>query len=385
MIISSHAGRDSVFRNSALVAIATTRCTGRLAEYLRHWSFDRILDLVRLMVSMLCSRTPGFVSVAGTSRGFFPSLRGSCTEKFYCELRGAFLLTRPTRKHSRLLSLGLTGNTVAMAGTRPSYESVSLSENVEVFIRPVRSDNFSYLIWEKSANVCAVVDPFSPRGLVDLAKSLGAPITTSLTTHRHDDHSGGNLELATLVPGVEIVGSTYENVPGATLQMSDGETLTLRGGSLTFKALHTPCHTNGHLCFVTETDTPAVFSGDTLFVGGCGRFFEGDGKAMEHSLNKVLASLPDNCLVLCGHEYTVSNLRFAAAIDGNNEAVKRKLEWASGQIASNLHTIPSTIGEEKTYNPFMRTSDRTMKLDVDLPDATAAEVMTAIRAKKDKF
>lgn len=267
----------------------------------------------------------------------------------------------------------------------PSYKSVSLSEDVEVFIRPVRADNFSYLIWEKSANVCAVVDPYSPKGLVDLAISLGAPITTSLTTHRHDDHSGGNLELAKLVPGIEIIGSVYEEVPGATTNMSHGESGTLKGGSLSFKALHTPCHTNGHLCFLTETDTPAVFSGDTLFVGGCGRFFEGDGKAMEQSLNSVLAALPDQCLVFCGHEYTVSNLRFAASIDGSNAAVTNKLEWASKQIESKQHTVPSTIGEEKSYNPFMRTSDPGIKAVVGLPSGSSSEVMAAIRAKKDAF
>lgn len=325
----------------------------------------------------------GFALASGPFTYSFAQ-RLSCGVRLRCELRRATLYS--SRQNLRPRSSSSSASSVkSMASPGLSYKSVALSEDVEVFIRPVRSDNFSYLIWEKSASVCAVVDPLSPQELVDLAESLGSRITVSLTTHRHDDHSGGNLELAKLVPGVQIIGSTYETIPGATVAMSDGEVATLRGGTLKFKALHTPCHTNGHLCFLTETDTPAVFSGDTLFVGGCGRFFEGDGNAMEHSLNEVLASLPDNCLVFCGHEYTVSNLRFAAAIDGNNEAVRRKLDWALKQVASQMHTIPSTIGEEKTYNPFMRTDDPAIKLAVGMPSGTGAEVMNAVRAKKDKF
>jgi hydroxyacylglutathione hydrolase len=265
------------------------------------------------------------------------------------------------------------------------YKSVSLSETVEVFIRPCRQDNFSYLIWDKVANVSAVVDAFSPATLVALAESLGAPITTALTTHHHLDHSGGNLELAKLVPGIEIVGSAYETAPGVTKKMSHGEVGCVKGGSTAFEALHTPCHTNGHLSFVTRTETVSVFTGDILFVGGCGRFFEGNGEDMEHSLNEVLAGLPDECLVFCGHEYTVSNLRFAASIDKENEAVKRKLAWACEQVAANQHTVPSTIGEEKTYNPFMRTSDPVLAAAVGLPNGRPAEVMAAIRARKDAF
>lgn len=267
----------------------------------------------------------------------------------------------------------------------PSYQSVSLSPDVEVYIRPIRADNFSYLIWEKAANVCTVVDPYSPSGLVDLAASLGAPITTVLCTHHHHDHSGGNVELASLVPGVEILGSKYETAPSVTVRMGAGEVRAVKGGTLRVRALHTPCHTDGHISFVTETETPAVFSGDTLFVGGCGRFFEGDAADMEKSLNTTLAGLPDNCLVLCGHEYTVSNLRFAASVDGENGAVKEKLAWAEERIKGGKHTIPSSIGEEKAFNPFMRTSDARLSAAVGLPAGSPVEVMAKLRELKNEF
>jgi hydroxyacylglutathione hydrolase len=267
----------------------------------------------------------------------------------------------------------------------PAYKSVSLSPDVEVFIRPVRADNFSYLVWDKARNVSAVVDPFSPAGLVSLAESLGAPITTALCTHHHKDHSGGNVELTGIVPGVEIVGSTYETAPGVTVGMSHDDTRTIKGGSLSFRALHTPCHTNGHICFVLQTETPAVFSGDTLFVGGCGRFFEGDAEDMEKSLNVTLAGLPDDCLVFCGHEYTVSNLRFAAAVDPGNESVRKKLAWAALQLERGEHTVPSTVGEEKTYNPFMRTGDPALAAAVGVPGGTPGEVMASLRKRKDAF
>lgn len=264
-------------------------------------------------------------------------------------------------------------------------KSIALTPEVDVFIRPVRSDNFSYLVHDKKANVCAVVDPYSPRGLVSFAQSLGAPITTALVTHHHHDHAGGNKELARLVPGVEIVGSTYETAPAVNATMAHGDTRTIKGGSIAYKALHTPCHTNGHICFVTETPEPAAFTGDTLFVGGCGRFFEGDATDMEKSLNVTLASLPDDCLVFCGHEYTVSNLRFAVSVEPENKVLAEKLAWSLAQIEKKEHTIPSTIGEEKSFNPFMRTSEPVVAKAVGLPGGSAIDVMKALREAKNNF
>lgn len=264
-----------------------------------------------------------------------------------------------------------------------SVAPIALSPTVDVHIVPILSDNFSYLLHDKSAGVAAAVDPAEPRKLAALASSLNAKLTTALVTHHHWDHAGGNEELAELIPGVTIVGSAYETAAAVTDRMETGSERRIDGSELSVTALRTPCHTMGHLCFRTNTPLPAVFSGDTLFVAGCGKFFEGDAADMDESLNRTLAGLPDETLVFCGHEYTVTNLLFAKSIDPTNARVAEKLEWAKRQVANGLHTVPSTIGDEKGSNPFMRTSQLAGSLG--LSSAGSAQVMKALRERKNAF
>lgn len=264
--------------------------------------------------------------------------------------------------------------------------AISLSPTIDVHIVPVLSDNFSYLLHDKAANLAAVVDPAEPLKLTALAASLNARLTTALTTHHHYDHAGGNEQLATLVPGVTIIGSAYETAAGVTDRMQSGEQRAIDPAStLSITALRTPCHTMGHLCFTTNTETPAVFTGDTLFVAGCGKFFEGDAADMDASLNKTLAGLPDETLVFCGHEYTVTNLLFARSVDPKNERVEEKLKWAKEQVAAGLHTVPSTIGDEKRSNPFMRTSCPELVNELELAETSSVQVMKALRERKNRF
>lgn len=263
---------------------------------------------------------------------------------------------------------------------------VELNPNLNVHIVPILSDNFSYILHDKESNTATLVDPAEPKKVLAVAKELGATVTTSLTTHHHWDHAGGNEELASLIPGVDIIGSEYETAAAVTKKLSTGDEYQIRKSSIVVRAMHTPCHTSGHLCFALDAgEKKAVFTGDTLFVAGCGRFFEGDAKDMHLSLNEVLASLDDDTLVFCGHEYTLSNLKFAQSIEPDSDAIKKKLAWALARLKDGLPTIPTTIIEEKLTNPFMRNSVQVVKDAVGMPNADDVAVMKELRELKNSF
>ncbi|PIO55107.1 putative hydroxyacylglutathione hydrolase [Teladorsagia circumcincta] len=157
-------------------------------------------------------------------------------------------------------------------------------------------------------------------------------------------------------------------------------------GQMEVTALKTPCHTKGHICYYVthpDSDSRIVLTGDTLFIAGCGKFFEGTAAEMHRNLNEVLAKLPDDTLVYPGHEYTYSNLKFAQHIEPGNENVRRKLEWASRCRERDEPTVPSTIAEEKEINPFMRTSSPEIQKKVGATDLI--EVMARVRQAKNSF
>uniref|UniRef100_A0ABM5F107 Hydroxyacylglutathione hydrolase, mitochondrial isoform X2 n=1 Tax=Pogona vitticeps TaxID=103695 RepID=A0ABM5F107_9SAUR len=158
-------------------------------------------------------------------------------------------------------------------------------------------------------------------------------------------------------------------------------------GSLHVKCLATPCHTSGHICyFVTKpnsSEPPAVFTGDTLFVSGCGKFFEGTSEEMYRALIEILGRLPPETRVYCGHEYTINNLKFARHVEPSNGAIQRKLSWAKAKYDGGEPTIPSTIGEEFTYNPFMRVREPAVQQHVKETDPI--RTMGALRKEKDNF
>lgn len=248
---------------------------------------------------------------------------------------------------------------------------------------PCLEDNYAYLIVDESSNEAAVVDPVEPEKIIEAAKAVGADLKLVLTTHHHWDHAGGNEKMKDLVPGINVYGGSIDNVKGCTNKLENGDRLSL-GADIDILALHTPCHTKGHISyFVTskEEEDPAVFTGDTLFVAGCGKFFEGTAEQMYESLCVTLGSLPKPTRVFCGHEYTEKNLKFALTVEPENEQIKQKYSWAQKQREANLPTIPSTIAEEFETNPFIR---------VDLPEIqakvgchSAVEAIKEIRRLKD--
>uniref|UniRef100_A0A803P0V0 hydroxyacylglutathione hydrolase n=1 Tax=Cannabis sativa TaxID=3483 RepID=A0A803P0V0_CANSA len=250
---------------------------------------------------------------------------------------------------------------------------------------PCLEDNYSYLIIDESTKEAAAVDPVEPEKVLNVAQQHGVVLKLVLTTHHHWDHAGGNEKLRQLVPGIKVYGGSKDNVKGCTDIVDNGDKISL-GADISILALHTPCHTNGHISYYVtgkEGEDPAVFTGDTLFVAGCGKFFEGTAEQMHQSLCVTLASLPKPTRVYCGHEYTVKNLQFAVTVEPENVKIQQKLSWAQQQRKAGLPTIPSTIEEEMETNPFIR---------VDLPEIqekvgcdSAVEAIHEIRKRKDNW
>jgi len=241
---------------------------------------------------------------------------------------------------------------------------------------PCLKDNYAYLVID--AGRAAVVDPGEAAPIEAALAREGVTLGAIWATHHHHDHVGGVKELLAAHPGIDVVvGATdAPKVAGTTHAVNDGDEVTF--GSLRAKIIHNPAHTLGAITFVVEG---CAFTGDTLFGGGCGRVFEGDAAMMYASLSK-LAALPAETKVYFGHEYTASNLTFAAAVEPDNADIARR--------ATNLVTpsAPSTIGEERATNPFLRASERAVIQSARAHDATGDDpvsVFAAIREWKNKF
>ncbi|XP_030155988.1 hydroxyacylglutathione hydrolase, mitochondrial isoform X1 [Lynx canadensis] len=198
------------------------------------------------------------------------------------------------------------------------------------------------------------------------------------------DHAGGNEKLVKLEPGLKVCGGD-DRIGALTHKVAHLSTLQV--GSLNVKCLSTPCHTSGHICYFVSkpgsSEPPAVFTGDTLFVAGCGKFYEGTADEMYKALLEILGRLPPDTRVYCGHEYTINNLKFARHVEPNNTAIQEKLAWAKEKYGIGEPTVPSTIAEEFTYNPFMRVREKTVQQHAGETDPVTT--MRAIRKEKDHF
>jgi len=252
---------------------------------------------------------------------------------------------------------------------------------------PQLSDNYAYLIVDDASNQCGVVDCAEASKVLAEVNRRGLELVAVLPTHYHFDHVGGNEDLVRALPGLRVYGARGERgrIPAQTHAVDDGDTVEI--GALRGRVIGIPAHTNGHIAYHFP-DLNAVFTGDTLFVAGCGRVFEGKAQTMVDSLAK-LAALPDATQVYCGHEYTEKNLRFALTLEPSNDALKRKYEWTQKVRAEGQYTIPSTIGDEKLFNPFLRTSSPELRASLKKIDPSLGSDPVAFFAKarelKDKF
>jgi hydroxyacylglutathione hydrolase len=251
---------------------------------------------------------------------------------------------------------------------------------LEIDVVPVLSDNYCYLLHEPEQGVTAVVDPPAAAPVLERLERAGHRLAWVLSTHHHGDHTAGNLELKEAT-GCRVAGPAAEReaIPGIDLALGEGDVFELGGESAT--VLETPGHTRGHVSY-WFAGARALFCADTLFALGCGRLFEGTAEQMWTSLSK-LAALPDDARVYCGHEYTLSNARFALTVDPDNAALRERAAEVERLRAAGKPTVPSTIGLERATNPFLRAADPEIRRRLGLEDASDAEVFAEIRRRKD--
>jgi hydroxyacylglutathione hydrolase len=251
-----------------------------------------------------------------------------------------------------------------------------------VEIIPVLSDNYVYLIHEPEAGVTGVVDPAVAAPVQACLSAKGWSLDWILSTHHHADHTGGNLELKQET-GCKIAGPGKDaaRIPGIDVKLVEGD--RFRFGNAEAEIFETPGHTSGHISY-WFSGSNALFSADTLFSLGCGRLFEGTPAQMWNSLQKY-APVPNEALVYCGHEYTEANARFALSVDPDNAALKARAVEVERQRAAGAPTIPTTLGQERATNPFLRPDDPAIRKQLGMEDASDVEVFAEIRQRKDNF
>lgn len=248
-------------------------------------------------------------------------------------------------------------------------------------------DNYAYLVVCETTGKAAVVDPSEPQPILDAARREGVDLVAIWNTHHHWDHTGGNKGLLDAMPELEVVAheSDRSRVPGQTTFAADGDQVSL-GDEIRARIIHNPGHTSGAISFHVA-DHAAVFTGDTLFLGGCGRIFEGTPAEMHQSLAR-LAALPDDTRIYCGHEYTAANLRFAAKLEPDNPALVERRRRIDGLREQGQPTVPGTIAEERDTNPFLRADSPAVQVavrDNEPPeDDTPVAVFAAVRRWKDR-
>jgi hydroxyacylglutathione hydrolase len=259
---------------------------------------------------------------------------------------------------------------------------------VEIVPVPQLSDNYAYLLIDRASGDAAVVDCAEAGPVLDAARRHSARLVAVLATHHHFDHVGGHHDLLEANPGLGVFGSADDapRIPGITDRVRDGETIAPAG--LSARVILIPAHTSGHVAYHFPSER-AVFTGDTLFVAGCGRLFEGDAAQMMRSLGK-LASLSDDTAVYCGHEYTEKNLRFAATLEPGNARLREKLARVQEARRAGKPTVPSTIADEKATNPFLRTASPELAASVrrlvpNLPEGDPVALFAAVRTLKDNY
>ncbi len=220
-----------------------------------------------------------------------------------------------------------------------------------LFPLPAFDDNYIWVLHDGCRAL--VVDPGESGPLLRWLAQEQLQLDTILLTHHHPDHTGG-VDALRLATGAQVFGPQRERLPEPVQRMGEPDSVQALG--LNWRVIDVPGHTAGHIAYHCDAvdGLPLLFCGDTLFSAGCGRLFEGTPADMHQSLGK-LAALPGETQVCCTHEYTLSNLRFALAVEPANQALLAHAAHCKSLRARNLPTLPSSIQLERQINPFLRT------------------------------
>jgi hydroxyacylglutathione hydrolase len=252
----------------------------------------------------------------------------------------------------------------------------------EIILVPALSDNYVYLAHDRTTKATMVVDPGEAKPVLKVLSDRKWNLTHILNTHHHGDHIGGNEELIAKY-NAKLIGPASEKarIPGMNKIVADGDVIDIGGHEgIVFE---TPGHTHGHIS-IWFADSDALFCGDTLFPLGCGRVFEGTMEQMWTSLLK-LRSISTTARIYCGHEYTLSNAKFALSIDSNNTKLKNRVKEFEEMRFKEQPTIPSVLVDELDTNPFLRADDPILAAALGMAGADPVSVFTEIRNRKDNF
>ncbi|REL27127.1 hydroxyacylglutathione hydrolase [Thalassotalea euphylliae] len=271
----------------------------------------------------------------------------------------------------------MTINITAIQAFNDNYIwAIEQTEQPELSKQPVLSEQ----------RTVALVDPGEAAPCIEYIEANSLTLTTILITHHHDDHVGAIKQLiARYGDHIKVYGPANENIPHCRLPLSEGDQVTLDSPAISLEVFDVPGHTAGHIVYFNED---LLFSGDTLFSGGCGRLFEGTPAQMHHSLAK-LKRLSPQTKVYCAHEYTLANLAFAQAVEPENKALMEYIGHAKSLRAKAQPTIPTNIATELAINPFLRSNHADVKQSAERFSGkvlvTEVEVFAAVRRWKDEF
>ncbi|PJI98035.1 hydroxyacylglutathione hydrolase [Acidovorax sp. 69] len=254
---------------------------------------------------------------------------------------------------------------------------------------PAFTDNYIWMLHDGRQAI--VVDPGDAAPVAQALHQLGLSLQAILVTHHHADHVGG-VDALRDATGARVYGPAREHIPEPLVRLQQGdrvEGIDVLG--LRFEVIDVPGHTAGHIAYYCAAmdGAPLLFCGDTLFSGGCGRLFEGTPAQMLDSLDR-LAALPDNTRVCCTHEYTLSNLKFARAVEPGNAALLHYSSHCEALRAQHEPTLPSHMALERNINPFLRVRQTTVAqaaqgYNAQVPHDDAVAVLAALRQWKNEF
>lgn len=257
---------------------------------------------------------------------------------------------------------------------------------MKIEIIPCHFDNFAYLLICEESGKAAIVDPAEYYPISQVIHKLDVELVAIYCTHHHADHIGGLEDFCEEYPNIEVAGFKGDagRISGITHTLEDGDVVNF--GNVKGRVKHTPGHTSGGICFLFDDE---IFTGDTLFGAGCGRLFEGSPEQMYNSLYSLTDGLDEDVKVYFGHEYTLSNLKFAEFVEPENQLVIDRLNDATILLAKGGATTPSTIGLERQTNPFLRSNIEAVRMGLAekllVEETDPVSVFAAVRRLKDHY